>query len=91
MTSPNLFNADDITADRIDAIVTPYSACGGAGLLALNPLPHVQTIFVKENQTGLNVTPEMLGLKGIQVENYWEAIGVLIAIKSGVNPQNLRT
>lgn len=91
MTSPNLFNADDITADQIDAIVTPYSACGGAGLLALNPLPHVQTIFVQENQTTLNVTPEMLGLQGIQVKNYWEAIGVLVSIKSGINPQNLRT
>jgi hypothetical protein len=88
ITSPHLFNAGDFTADRIDAIVTPYSACGGAGLLALNP--HVQTIFVKENQTALNVTPEMLGLNGIQVENYWEAIGVLTAIKSGINPQSLR-
>ncbi len=86
----NLLKPEDITADDINAIVTPYSACGGAGLLALNPLPHVQTIFVKENQTALNVTPEMLGLKGIQVENYWEAIGVLVAIKSGINPQNLR-
>jgi hypothetical protein len=90
ITSPDLFNAGDFTSDRIDAIVTPYSACGGAGLLAINPLPHVQTIFVRENQTALNVTPEMLSLKGIQVENYWEAIGVLTAIKSGINPQSLR-
>ena len=88
--TPNLFKSDDITADCIDAIVTPYSACGGAGLLALNPLPHVQTIFVKENQTALNVTPEMLGLRGIKVENYWEAIGVLTAMKAGINPQSLR-
>ena len=90
ITAPELFQADDFTADKIDAIVTPYSACGGAGLLALNPLPHIQTIFVKENQTALNVTPEMLGLKGIQVENYWEAIGVLTAIKAGINPRSLR-
>ncbi|TYQ26921.1 DUF3326 domain-containing protein [Pseudanabaena sp. UWO310] len=81
---------EDITADDISAIVTPYSACGGAGLLALNPFPHVQTIFVKENHTALNVTPEMLGLKGITVTNYWEAIGILTAIKAGINPQSLR-
>ncbi|ELS34473.1 MULTISPECIES: DUF3326 domain-containing protein [Pseudanabaena] len=81
---------EDITADDISAIVTPYRACGGAGLLALNPLPHVQTIFVKENHTALNVTPEMLGLKGITVTNYWEAIGILTAIKAGINPQSLR-
>jgi hypothetical protein len=90
ITSPDLFKSDDFTADSIDAIVTPYSACGGAGLLALNHLTHVQTIFVKENQTALNVTPEMLGLKGIQVENYWEAIGVLTALKAGINPHSLR-
>ena len=51
----------------------------------------LETIFVKENQTALNVTPEMLRLKGVVVENYWEAIGVLTAIKSGINPQSLRT
>jgi hypothetical protein len=32
----------------------------------------------------------MLGLRGIQVANYWEAIGVLTAIKAGLNPQSLR-
>ena len=88
ITSRDLLRSDDFMAENISAIVTPYSACGGAGLLALNP--HVPTIFVKENQTALNVTPEMLGLTGIQVENYWEAIGVLTAIKAGINPQSLR-
>ncbi len=86
----HLIKSHDITAADIDAIVIPYSACGGAGLLAINALPHVQTIFVRENQTALNVTPEMLGLKGLTVENYWEAIGILAAIKAGINPHSLR-
>jgi hypothetical protein len=90
ITNRDLLKPTDITADDIITIITPYSACGGAGLLALNPLPHVQTIFVKENQTALGVTPEMLGLKGIVVENYWEGIGVITAIKAGINPQSLR-
>ena len=90
ITHRNLLRFNDITSDDIDAIVTPHSACGGAGLLALNCLPNVQTIFVKENLTALNVTPEMLGLRGITVNNYWEAIGVLAAIKSGINPHSLR-
>ena len=90
ITNRNLLKPNDVTADDINAIVTPYSACGGAGLLALNHQPHIQTIFVKENQTALNVTPEILGLKGFAVENYWEAIGVLTAMKAGINPQNLR-
>jgi len=89
--SPHLLHSSDLTSDHIDAIVTPYNACGGAGLLTLNALSHVQTIFVKENQTTLNVTPEMLNLKGIQVENYWEAIGVIAAIKAGINPLSLRS
>jgi hypothetical protein len=86
----HLFKPDDITADDIAAIVTPYSACGGAGLLALNALSLGHHIFVKENQTTLNVTPEMLGLKGLIADNYWEAIGLLAALKAGVNPQSLR-
>ena len=90
ITNRDRIQFGDFTTDSISAIVTPYSACGGAGLLALNHLPHIQTIFVKENQTALNVTPEMLGLKGLQVENYWEAIGVLAAMKAGINPQSLR-
>jgi hypothetical protein len=90
ITNQNLFKSHDITADDIEAIVTPYNACGGAGLLYLNHRPHVQTIFVKENQTALNVTPEMLGLNGICVANYWEAIGVLTALKAGIDPQSLR-
>ncbi len=88
ITSRDRFRVDDFTSENISAIITPYSACGGAGLLALNP--HVPTIFVKENQTALNVTPEILGLTGIQVENYWEAIGVLTALKAGINPLSLR-
>jgi len=90
ITNPNLLKPNDVTTDDINAIVTPYSACGGAGLLALNHQPHIQTIFVKENQTALNVTPEILGLKGFTVENYWEAIGVLTAMKAGINPRSLR-
>jgi hypothetical protein len=91
INSGNSGQFGDITATNIDAIVTPYSACGGAGLLALNSLPHIQTIFVKENQTTLRVTPSLLGLRGVVVENYWEAIGILSAIKAGINPHSLRS
>ncbi|MBD2188808.1 DUF3326 domain-containing protein [Pseudanabaena mucicola] len=90
ITKRDLCRTNDLTAADINVMITPYSACGGAGLLALNQLPHVQTIFVRENQTVLDVTPEILGLNGIQVNNYWEAIGILAAIKSGINPQSLR-
>jgi len=79
-----------MTRDDIDVVITPESACGGAAILALNGLDHVQIIFVRENTTVLSVYPKMLGLKGITVDGYLEAIGVLAAIKAGIDPLTLR-
>lgn len=81
---------NSIIRDDIDAVIVPESACGGAAILALNGIDHIQTIFVRENTTGLSVYPQMLGLRGITVDNYLEAIGVLAAIKAGVDPQHLK-
>ncbi len=78
----------DLQAHHIQAVVTPYDACGGAALLALaerGALP----IFVRENTTALAVPPAPLGLSGLTVANYREAIGVLAALKAGVDPQRL--
>jgi hypothetical protein len=79
-----------INRANIDVVIIPESACGGAAMLALNNLNHIHTIFVRENTTALKVYPQLLGLKGITVHGYLEAIGVLAAIKAGVNPQSLR-
>jgi hypothetical protein len=79
-----------ITREDIDAVIIPESACGGSAILALNNINHIQTIFVKENTTSLSVYPQMLGLKGISVNNYLEAIGILAAIKAGVNYKSLK-
>ncbi|MFQ3679919.1 MAG: DUF3326 domain-containing protein [Pseudanabaenaceae cyanobacterium] len=78
----------DLQAHHVQAVVTPYNACGGAALLALaarGALP----IFVRENTTTLAVTPTALGLSGFTVANYREAIGVLAALKAGVDPYRL--
>lgn len=79
-----------MTRADIDVVITPESACGGAAILALNSLDHVQIIFVRKNTTVLSVYPQLLGLKGITVNGYLEAIGILAAIKAGVDPQALR-
>ncbi len=84
-----LNSSSTLTRDDIDVVIIPESACGGAAILALNSLNR-QTIFVKENTTSLSVYPQMLGLRGITVNNYLEAIGILAAIKAGVNPQSLK-
>jgi len=80
-----------ITKEDIDAVIIPASACGGSAVLALNQSDRIQTIFVKDNITSLAVYPQMLGLKGITVNGYLEAIGVLAAIKAGVDPKSLGT
>jgi hypothetical protein len=79
-----------MTRDDVDVVIIPESACGGAGILALNSVDRICTIFVRENTTALKVYPQLLGLKGITVNNYLEAIGVLAAIKAGVDPQTLK-
>ncbi|HAN46683.1 MAG TPA: hypothetical protein DCQ32_09060 [Cyanobacteria bacterium UBA8156] len=79
---------NDLQAHHIQAVVTPYDACGGAALLALGERGALP-IFVRENTTALAVPPTALGLSGWIVANYREAIGVLAALKAGVDPQRL--
>ena len=95
--------AETIWADQVDAIVVPATACGGAAVLSFGqdaPIAfgmaspgHVSTtqiIAVGENQTRMEVTPEQLGIKAIQVNSYLEALGVLVAHKAGLDPNSLR-
>jgi hypothetical protein len=79
----------DILAQDIDVAIAPATACGGAGIIALGKSQHIHLIFVEENSTALHVTPEALGLHGIRVRNYLEAIGVLAALRAGVKPESL--
>ncbi|MEE3715769.1 DUF3326 domain-containing protein [Tumidithrix elongata RA019] len=79
----------DLWAADIDVVISPSSACGGAATIALNQQKTTQSIFVESNTTALNVTPELLGMDGIRVQNYLEAIGVLAAIRAGVTYTSL--
>jgi hypothetical protein len=78
-----------IWANQVDAIVVPATACGGAAVLSFSQTP-TQIITVGENQTRMQVTPELLGIKAIQVNSYLEALGILVAHKAGVDPNSLR-
>ena len=75
-------------AEQVDAVVVPATACGSSALLSLSHTG-VQIITVRENQTQMQVPPERLGIKAIQVNSYLEALGVLVAHKSGINPAAL--
>jgi len=79
---------NDIWADQVDAVVIPATACGSSALLSLSQ-SRAQIIAVEENQTKMQVPPEQLGIKAIQVHSYLEALGVLVAHKTGINPATL--
>ncbi len=77
----------DIWANEIDAVVVPASACGGAAVLALSA--QAQIIAVEDNTTTMEVDPDSLGIRAIQVKSYPEALGILAAHKAGIDPVTL--
>ncbi|MBF2079972.1 MAG: DUF3326 domain-containing protein [Synechococcales cyanobacterium T60_A2020_003] len=80
----------DIWMDQIDAVIIPESACGGSAVLNLAGQPGTQIITVRENTTTMEVPPDVLGIQAVQVNSYLEALGVLVALRSGINPSALR-
>ncbi len=76
-------------ADRVDAVVIPATACGGSAILSLSGRSTVQIIAVGDNKTQMQATPEKLGIKALQVNSYLEAIGVLVALRTGITPASL--
>lgn len=76
-------------ADRVDAVVIPATACGGSAILSLSGRSSVQIIAVGDNKTQMQATPEKLGIKALQVNSYLEAIGVLVALRTGISPASL--
>lgn len=73
----------DIWANEVDAAIVPATACGSSAILSLSR--STQIIAVRENQTQMQVPPEPLGIKAIQVDSYLEALGVLVAHKAGID------
>jgi hypothetical protein len=76
-------------AHHVNALIAPAGACGGSAILSWAQ-SRTQIITVRENTTRTEVAAIDLGIGAIAVETYWEAIGVLAALKAGVDPQRLR-
>lgn len=74
----------DLGSQVVDAIVVPATACGSSALLSLSQ-SRAQIIAVNDNQTTMQVSPEVLGIKAIRVNSYLEALGVLVAHRAGVD------
>lgn len=91
--APQLVNPPDLSSDliaeEVDAVVMPADAAGGSAILSLSQLS-VPIIAVDDNHTTMEVPPESLGIKAIRVQSYLEALGVLVAQRSGINPDALR-
>jgi len=84
--------ANDLTPEMVNVVISPHSACGGSGLLSLLAYPQIKLITIQENKTTLSVTPESLNIppsRVIAVKNYLEAIGVISALKAGINWRSL--
>ncbi|KAM0880130.1 hypothetical protein ACQ4PT_033768 [Festuca glaucescens] len=82
-----------IVASDIDSVIIPKDACGGDGTLAFARTARKNKpliITVQENETVLDDTPDKFSIEALNVQNYWEAIGVIAAHKAGVNPSALR-
>lgn len=88
--NPSFLAANDITLNDVNAVVVPYTCCGGIPVLAAqkNKIP---VIAVRENKTVLDVPPEKLGLNNVIVaENFLEAFGIISTIKAGVSLDSVR-
>jgi hypothetical protein len=66
----------------------PESACGGSAILSLSQTQTV-IITVAENKTTMQTTSEQLHLSVLRSQSYSEAIGLLVALRAGVDPRSL--
>jgi hypothetical protein len=79
-----------LTLNNVAAVVLPASCLGGVPALAAE-LSAIPLIAVRENDTVLNVSNEVMGMANvIEVDSYLEAAGVLTALRSGLALESLR-
>lgn len=77
----------DIWRDDLDAFIVPAGACGGAAVLSLLG-SRTLIVAVEENESAMDVQPESVGGHGriVRVRSYMEAIGLVAAHRTGINP-----
>ena len=81
---------DDIFLADVNAVVLPYNCMGGIPALAAQK-QNIPIIAVKENKTLMQVPPKKLNLENvIVVDNYLEVIGIVTAMKEGIDFRMIR-
>ena len=87
---------EDIWVDQVDAVVVPATACGGSAVLSLSQSEgkakarSTHIIAVRDNQTTMQVPPQILGITATHVDSYLEALGVLVAQRAGISTVALK-
>lgn len=80
-----------LTVADVSCLIIPDGCIGLPTLAALEQ--GIPVIAVRENKNVMNNNLEMLPWRPGQlylVENYWEAVGVMAAIKVGLAPDSVR-
>jgi hypothetical protein len=85
------FNPVDVlNVHNVMAVVSPASALGGIPAIYANKLG-IPIVAVRENRTILGVPASRLGFNNvIEVDNYLEAAGVLLALRHGIHLDSVR-
>ena len=75
--------------NQIESIVVPSGALGGEGVLA--GIERGLNIISVKNENILSLdNPKLNYPKLIEVDNYIEAAGLILAIREGINPKSIR-
>ena len=75
--------------NQIESIVAPSGALGGEAVLA--GIERGLNIIAVKNENVLNLDNQNLNYpKLIEVDNYFEAAGLILAIREGINPKSIR-
>src|SRR5436305_2403081 len=81
--------AEIINVRNVLALVSPADSLGG--IPAIYAHKHgIPIVAVRENRTILSVSGQKLGFNVIEVDNYVEAAGVLLAVKNGIHLESVR-
>ena len=93
--APNLIELNDknekitLHPSHIESIVVPSGALGGEGVLA--GIERGLNIISVKNQNIINLDNHNFNYpKLIEVDNYFEAAGLILAIREGINPKSIQ-
>ena len=93
--APNLIELPDENANitvhpsHLESIVVPSGALGGEGVLA--GMERGLNIIAVKNENILNLDNQNFNYPNlIEVENYFEAAGLILAMREGINPKSIQ-